>query len=215
MTEQIDEQTDDQLAELQPADEARPTTPLEFRAAQQLVGVDYPSRTIELVVMPYEQETLVEYRGRMVGEICSRGAFAGIERRANRVKVNRDHDTARSVGCARSFHPNRAEGLVAEIKIARTAEGDEALALAADGVLDASAAFGVMRGGEVWENRNRRRLNRLWLGHIALTPDPAYENANVLAVRAATTGPLSERIATPNLDQVRAWLLDDQYADIS
>ena len=35
--------------------------------------------------MPYEQETLVERDGRMVFEVCSAGAFDGIERRANRI----------------------------------------------------------------------------------------------------------------------------------
>jgi HK97 family phage prohead protease len=195
--------------------ESRPLSALEFRAAPTLGEVDFPSRTIELVVMPYEQETLVEYRGRMVGEICTRGAFSGLERRPNRVKVNRDHDVNRSVGCARSFHPNREDGLVAEVKIARTPLGDETLALAADGVLDASAAFGVMRDGEVWENRNRRRLNRLWLGHIALVPDPAYDGANVLAVREASRiDQHADRLETPNLDTIRAWLLEQRYSQL-
>ena len=41
-----------------------------------------------------------------------------------------------------------------------------------------------MPGGEVWETRSRRRLTKAWLGHIAMVPDPAYETANVLAVRS-------------------------------
>ena len=38
----------------------------------------FPDRTIELIVMPYEQETIVS-TGRMIEEIVSRGAFDGIE----------------------------------------------------------------------------------------------------------------------------------------
>ena len=185
---------------------------IEIRAARQ-VGVSYPNRTIELVVMPYEDEALVEYKGRWITEICSRGAFDGVESRPNRVKVNRDHDYTRTIGRAINFHPSREEGLVAEIKIARTELGDEALTLADDEILDASAGFGVMKDGETWETRDRRRLTKLWLDHIALTPIPAFENARVLAVRDRTeTGHV--RPVTPLLDQLRVQELERAYADL-
>lgn len=161
--------------------------------------------------MPYEEESLVEWQGRMVTEICSRGAFDGIERRANRVRVNRDHDLSRTVGRALSFHPSRDEGLVAEIRIAKTELGDETLTLADEEILDASAAFLPMPGGEKWESRSRRRLNKCWLGHIALTPDPAYESARVLAVRQAAGVIAAEHVPTPNLDSLRAMLLAERY----
>ena len=134
--------------------------------------------------MPYEETTLVEYEGRMVEEVVSRGAFDGIERRPNRVKVNRDHDVTRTCGRTIAFHPGRDEGLVAEVRIAKTPLGDETLELAADGILDASAGFLPLPGGMRWETRARRRLSKLWLGHIGMTPDPAFEGARVLAVRA-------------------------------
>lgn len=182
---------------------------LEFRAATQL-GVSFPKRLIELVVMPYETETVVNVKGRVVREIVSRGAFDGIERRANRVRVNRDHDIVRTVGRALALHPSREEGLVAEIKIAQTPLGDETLTLADEGILDASAGFATMPGGELWEQgHSLRRLTRLWLGHIAMTPDPAYDGANVLAVRNVTAE--QAETATPNLDLVRSWLLQDRY----
>ena len=133
--------------------------------------------------MPYETETVVEHRGRMVREIVSRGAFDGIERRANRVRVNRDHDVTRTVGRALTFFPSRDEGLVAELRIAQTELGDETLALADEGILDASAGFMPMPDGETWPDRNLRRVDKAWLAHIAMTPDPAYETANVLSVR--------------------------------
>src|SRR4029077_19129165 len=136
------------------------------------IGVSFPDRTIELVVVPYEEETLVERDGVMVREIISRGAFDGIERRPNRIRVNRDHDVTRTVGRAVALHPSREEGLVAEIKIANTDLGTETLNLADEGCLDASAAFLPMRAGEKWESRSRVRMLKCWLGHIAMTPDP-------------------------------------------
>jgi phage head maturation protease len=174
---------------------------LEFRAAEP-VGVSWPKRLIELIVMPYETETVLLHQGRIISEICSRGAWDGIERRANRVRANRDHDVTRTVGRAHAFYPGRPEGLVAEVHVSPTPLGDETLTLAADGVLDVSAGFLPFgEAGEVWETRDRRRLQKCWLGHIAFTPDPAYETAAVLSVRSADRGPVS---ATPILDRILA-----------
>jgi HK97 family phage prohead protease len=192
-------------------DERMPTGELEFRTATQL-GVSFPNRTIELIVMPYGEETLVPYKGRLVTEIVEAGAFDGIERRANRVRVNRDHDVTRVVGRAVALHPSRSEGLVGELRIAQTDLGDETLALADEGILDASAGFLPMPGGEAWPTRAYRRLSKLWLGHIAMTPDPAYQGAAVLAVRSvAGVEPGEQPPPRPNLDRVRAWQLEERY----
>jgi HK97 family phage prohead protease len=196
---------------------SEPAGPLEYRAAKQ-IGMSFPARTIELIVMPYETETMVEHKGDMVREIVSAGAFDGIERRANRIRVNRDHDVTRTVGRAVRLHPSRKDGLVAELRIAQTQLGDETLALADEEILDASAGFRIFPGGEVWEDNNRRRrLTKLWLGHIAMTPEPAYETAKVLAVRsqAAQEPPSGISAARPNLDRIRALRLADEYDLIS
>jgi phage head maturation protease len=181
---------------------------LEFRAAQ-VASVSFPQRIVELIVMPYETETLIAERGKVFTEIVSRGAFAGIESRNGRVRVNRDHQVTRTVGRAVAFHPSRTEGLVAEVKISDTDLGRETLTLADDGCLDASAGFRplldkegrMMANAEVWETRSRRRLNRLYLGHIALTPEAAYESAKVLAVRQKGV-PEPAAVATPNRDRL-------------
>ena len=192
--------------------ETAPQGQLRWRTATQL-GVSFPERIIELVVMPYETEALVPYGTRLVRETIARGAFDGIERRPNRIRVNRDHLAERTVGRAVALHPSREEGLVGEIKIARTELGDETLALADEGCLDASAGFLPMPGGEQWQERSRVRIRKAWLGHIAMTPDPAYTGAAVLAVRNAVQKTENEVIPTPNLDQVRAWMLEDRYAE--
>jgi len=189
-------------------DSPRPDGPLWTRRAE-VREVSFPSRTIELIVIPYDTETLVPWETRMVREKVRRGAFDGIERRANRIKVNRDHDEARTCGRAVTLWPSREEGLVAQVKISRTELGDETLTLADDGVLDASAGFLPMTGGLTWHGRSSYEITRAWLGHIAMVPEGAYPDARVLAVRAAAPAPAPVS-RTPNLDEVRSWRLTDR-----
>lgn len=180
--------------------------PLEYRRAGTL-EVRHPERIIELVAVPYDEETVVRHHGRMIREAFAPGAFAGVERRANRVKVNLGHVVERVVGRAHAFHPDRSEGLVSELRIARTPEGDDALELAEVGALDASVGFAPMPGGEQWNgDRSARRITRAYLGHIALTADPAYDGARVLAVRRSSASePVTPvRVPTPNLDRILA-----------
>jgi len=184
---------------------------LEFRAATTL-SASFPKRQIELVVMPYETEAQVVHHGRWIREIVSRGAFDGINANERRIKVNLNHRSEQSIGRAVRFYPDHQEGLVAELQISRTREGDEALELASDGVLDASAGFGVMDDGEHWPERGLRRLTKLWLDHIAMVADPAYRTANVLAVRQA--GEATATVPRPNMEIVRGWRLSDRYAMI-
>lgn len=200
---------------------------LEYRTGRkegvEIVEVSYPQRSVELIVMPYETPTEVAHRGRMIEEIVTKGAYGnGIAGRKD-IRVNRDHDVARTCGRAVKFHPSRQEGLVAELRIAKTDLGEETLELAADGLLDASAGFAlqidgetkkIKQGAEVWETRDRRRLNHLWLGHIALTPEPAYETANVLAVRHTEHGLVVAEAARPNLERLEVDRLREQYADL-
>jgi phage head maturation protease len=184
---------------------------LEFRRQAAVAEVSFPRRLIELVVMPYETVAVVPYHGRVIEEICSRTAFDGIERRTSQIVVNRGHVIEAPIGRTVALHPSREEGLVAEVKISRTTLGEETLELAADGVLGASAGFGLLRehgrtgrlrpGAEMWETRSRRRLNHLWLDHIGMTPDPAYEGARVLAVRSAANPEREPVPDRPNLDR--------------
>jgi HK97 family phage prohead protease len=185
-----------------------PTRPLlEYRfASSELLDVRWKERLIDLIVIPYNDPAVVLDRrsNRMVTEQIDPGAFDGVERRANRVKVNRAHDVESVIGRALALHPGDQRGLRAELRISRTVAGDEALELAADGALDASAGFAPMPGGEQWDrDRKSRRITRAYLGHIALTGDPAYDNAQVLAVRTGAPPPATSAPATPNLDAIR------------
>ena len=67
--------------------------------------------------------------------------------------------------------------------------------------------------GRVWEDaetwdpaRTSRRLNRLWLDHLAFVPNPAYVGATVIDVRNTPGAPQEPPSgdATPNLDKLTA-----------
>jgi Escherichia/Staphylococcus phage prohead protease len=203
-----DTTTDDQT----PAEDERPRAPIEFRAAPGDVLVNFAERIIEHVVVPYNFDGVAEWpphSGRMVLETVLPGAFDGVERRANRIKVNRDHDFARSVGRAFALHPSRTEGLVAETRISRTPLGDETLQLVEDGVLEPSVGMAVMPSWhELVENRSRRRIHKAFLDHIGWVPNPGYEGGvPVLDIRSALPPPPPPIVvATPNLDEVLAWI---------
>lgn len=190
--------------------------PVEARAA--VVGeVNFPERTIEVLAVPYDQEALVEYRGELWNESFAPGSFDGVEKRPNRVKAFRDHEagahfqgTQRSglIGRVVSFHPERSEGLGAEVKIARTPLGDETLTLAEEGILGVSVGFGVRGRDQVLDRANRRRrITRAFVDHLAFPDDGAYEGAQVIGVRAALPSAADlPRLDTPNLDEVVAWM---------
>jgi HK97 family phage prohead protease len=191
--------------------EAPPRAPVEWRAAVEVSAVDFADRTIEVIVVPYDEDTTVEYppgSGKLITESVDRGAFVGVEKRPGRVRANRDHDVTRTVGLARAIYTDRPNGLVGEVYVSRTLLGDETLQLADDGVLGASVGMAVRPADQVWSaGRSRRRIAKAFLDHIALVPNPAYQGAEVLAVRSQVQAPSFEAPpATPYLDEVLAYL---------
>jgi phage head maturation protease len=90
--------------------------------------------------------------------------------------------------------------------------GDETLTLANDGLLDASAGFMPLGpDGEQWEGTNRRRIQKAYLAHVAFVPEPAYQGARVLSVRSHGLTEPPGGFSTPNLDEVRAWIVGLKY----
>lgn len=165
--------------------------PIEFRSASIVTDtVDFAERTIEIIVVPYEQETagpVLGPDGRLRPELVERGAFDGIERSGADVTVNRDHDHTRTVGKVVEYRTDDPEGFVAKIFVSKTPLGDETLQLAADRVLKASVGQLVRRSDQVVRN-GVRRIRRAFVDHIALLPNPAYTGAKVLAVRQEQSG---------------------------
>lgn len=181
---------------------------IETRSAGPILDVRFPDRVIELVVIPYNEETFVEHRGRVVRERVEPGAFDGVEARApegrkGNVKVNLAHDRERVVGRAIALRPKDPRGLVAELRISNTSAGTDALELAADGLLDASVGMYPLPGGERYSpDRSKRSITRAYLDHIALTADPAYVGATVLDVRRRVELEPGARVPTPILDAI-------------
>lgn len=192
----------------EPDGQASPLAPIEFRQSS-VSDVKFAQRIVDLIVVPYEEPGIIEFRGELWTESFARGAFDGIEKRPNRVRANRDHDDHRIIGKALKFWPSREEGLVAEVRVSQTPLGDETLALADDGILSASVGFAARGRDQVFDRKNSTRyIKKAFVDHIAFVPVPTYEGAGVLAVRAgvppANAAELP-KLETPNLDELRVW----------
>ncbi|WP_290055657.1 phage portal protein [Amycolatopsis solani] len=111
----------------------------------------------------------------------------------SRVKMFRDHDYSQAVGVAIKLEVTAA-GLVATLKVARGAAGDEVLSLAEDGVLD-GLSIGVFFDGidDAWQpdpaDESVRLVTRATLREVSITAMPAFDSARVTAVTASQTSP--------------------------
>lgn len=185
--------------------------PIEVRAAT-LAGVNVEQRIIDIVAVPYEQEAIVEYRGELWHESFERGAFHGINDRLpeDRVPAVRDHNEERLVGRVESFSPDRPEGLRGEVRIGRTALGDETLALAKEKMLAVSAGFAVRGRDQILDRAAQvRRIKRAFIDHVAFVGRGAYAGAEILSVRnpgESTDAAHLPKLDTPRLDEVVAWM---------
>jgi phage head maturation protease len=194
-----------------PAGEEAPAEPILYRSAS-VVGVNFAQRIIEFVAAPYDEEAVIMWRGEPWRELFLRGAWDGIEKRPNRVKVNREHDKTRTVGKITNFWPSRQEGLVGAARISQTPLGDETLALADDRVLGPSVGYAAPSRYVELNKRSRpglRRVKRAFMDHLSFVADPTWESAAVLSVRSAADSQLAAdlpALVTPNLDDLRTWL---------
>ena len=203
--------SDGQPFEESPATAEAPDAPVLYRSSS-VVGVNYAQRIIEFVAAPYDEEAVVMWRGEPWRELFLRGAWDGIEKRPNRVKVNREHEKTRTVGKVTSFWPSRTEGLVAATRIAKTPLGDETLALADDECLGASVGYAAPSRYVELNKRSRpglRSVKKAFMDHLSFVADPTWESAAVLNVRGADDSQLAAdlpALVTPNLDELRGWL---------
>lgn len=183
--------------------------PVELRTAP-LEAVAYPDRTIDLIAVPYDQWTLVECRGRVVEESVAPGAFGAVKQRQRKFLVNLEHNPERWVGTVVDLRTDDPAGLRARLRVRRGTEGDQALNDAADGLLGASIGMAVGPDGQTWE-RNRRRIHKAFLDHIALTAQPAYVGAEIVDVRSHPSVQRTASSATPNLDKILAERRTEAY----
>ena len=175
-----------------------------------IADVNQRQRLIDLIVVPWDQEAEVPWRGEFWRESFQRGAFDGIEDHAGRIRVNREHVKGDTVGRAVALDPTSDDGLLARLKIAATPRGDDTLELADDDMISASAGFYVKTPSDVVLNRRTqtRRVVRAFLDHIGMVESPAYVGARVLAVREDQSG-----LAVAEAPLYEAPALDDAMND--
>jgi HK97 family phage prohead protease len=146
--------------------------------------VDAHARTITGLVVPY---------GPVARSGFSRWRFQpGSLKYADvkRVKLLRDHDASQALGVAVKA-TETAAGMVATFKVARGEAGDQALALAEDGVLD-GFSVGIDFEADGWvpdpADDGVRLVQAAAWRETSLTALPAFDSARVASVTAATPG---------------------------
>jgi HK97 family phage prohead protease len=119
-----------------------------------------------------------------------------------RVKLNLDHDHSQPIAYASRLH-NTVDGLEATFKVARGADGDKALALAEDGVLDGFSIEVGFDDGDGWQydqqDESVRLVGKAKLAGVALTGFPAFDDARADRVAAARQngGTMAEDLKDP------------------
>lgn len=127
--------------------------------------VDKESRTIEGLIVPFGAKPI---DGRDFN--FSKGDLKWKD--PSRVKMNLNHDSATSFGVATHLEETD-RGIVGKFKIAEVPNGDTALSLATSGVWD-GLSIGAFKSDDGY-----------LLSHVALTPEPAFEDARTTSVNAS------------------------------
>jgi hypothetical protein len=171
------------------AERTRAAAPVEIRSVTS-IDVYRAKRELDLVISPAETPAMIYERTRAYVETFDHGAFADCPRVRNpeRVRVNRDHERRRLIGKALQLDPWAEAGLTGTVKLARTQDADEALALIDDELLGVSAGFAIPPGGDQWHGTSSRRIRKALLDHVALVDEAAYPAAKVLAARNLAMG---------------------------
>jgi HK97 family phage prohead protease len=161
-------------------------------------------RTLVLACVPFDTPTWVSDGGDPYREEFAPGAFAHVD--AARTHLRRGHstDVRNELGRGMSLWEDGG-WLIGEFRVARGEAGDQILNLVQDGMLR-GVSIGFDPG--VDEERvdrhgllvRRKRVKRL--AEVSLVDQPAYEEAEVLAVRADQARRARE------LAELRAWSRD-------
>lgn len=103
-----------------------------------------------------------------------------------RIKLNRDHMRSDLIGKALEL-TSTDNGLEIAVKVARTPDGDQALALAEDGVLDGFSIEIDFEDGDEYTpgDDGVNHVARATLRGVALTGTPAFDDARVTSVAAS------------------------------
>lgn len=169
------------IGELLRADRA--TTTLERPFVPDL-SVRSDGRTVYGIVIPFDTDAVVNDGYGPYTERFQRGAFAKtIKEREHRVKLCVNHDKVGRLPIGRALALKEdAAGLFGEFRVSRTAEGDDALTLIHDGVVDSFSA-GFVPIKERKAGRNVVERTEVALTEVSVVSFPAYEKALIHGVR--------------------------------
>ncbi len=146
-------------------------------------------RTVDLRIVPYDEVALATDghggvpKGVAYREKFARGAFSHQANAANRVLANFEHELgiAGVVGHGTQLR-EAPDAFYGSFKLHETPDGDKALMLVREGVLDGvSLEFAPLKSVRSKDGVVVRA--KAHLDSIALTRNPAYESARVLALR--------------------------------
>jgi hypothetical protein len=118
----------------------------------------------------------------------------------SRVKLNRDHDRALLLGSATDIRASD-DGVTARFKVARGAQGDEALSLAEDQALDGlSVEIDIMDYAPDPDDPSVYVVSDARITGCALTATPGFDDARITSVAASRKGP--DMPAPPKLAEI-------------
>jgi len=149
---------------------------VEYKAIQfKADDVDSDSRIISGYASTYDLD--------QGGDIIVRGAFAKtLETGSNRVKVLWQHDSQQPIGRPQKMQEDD-KGLFVESYIAKTRQGDEALELAREGIID-SMSIGYQVNDSEYKDDGVRVIKELTLMEYSLVTWPMNEAAVITGVKS-------------------------------
>lgn len=174
-----------------------------WRASADLAVRD-DGRTVFGLLMPFGREATVNDGAGPYVESFKRGAFAKtIAERGDKVKLLVNHQKMQRLPIGRATHlREESGGLYGEFRVSRTVEGEEALTLVNDGVVD-SFSVGFQPVSERQVKSGHIERTEVKLIETSLVAFPAYEDALIAGVRS-----LSED------ERVRLAQLLDEFPDL-
>ena len=155
-----------------------------YRATPVDLEIRGDGRTIAGIAVPFDESAEIRTDRGKFNEIFRRGSFAKTIADGGRVKFLALHDSTRRLPLGQAtLLREDGKGLYGEFSVSETRDGDEALTLMRDGILDA-LSIGFIPVKDRW-SRSRDFVERIEarLLEVSAVPFPSYSGAKILAVR--------------------------------
>lgn len=190
--------------------QTRAVTEILSRAAV-VAEINKPRYLIDVLAVPWDEPAQVFWRGDLWTEVFHRGAFANVQERIGRIRVNREHTKGATVGKIVALDPNAEEGLTAQVKIVESPVGDEVMALASQDMTSVSIGYRANKPSDVILDKRakKRDVYGAFLDHLSFVEDPTWDRAQVLSVREGPNGLVAAEGPLPQTPALDAILQDD------